>query len=79
MSLIISSTEVICLPAPRVDGGIPPSRERDLRWEGIVGGGWTTGDVAEGLAVSVGGDSGRWSPYFCGAVENIRDLFGDGG
>ncbi len=44
-----------------------------------MGGSWTTGDVAEGVAVGVGGDSGRGSPYFCGAMENVCDLFGDGG
>jgi hypothetical protein len=79
LSFILSSTKVIRLSTPWVDGGIPSDRKRYLRWEGIVGGSWTTGDVAEGVAVGVGGDSGRGSPYFCGAMENVCDLFGDGG
>jgi hypothetical protein len=44
-----------------------------------VGCGRSAGDVAEGIAVGVGGDSGGGSPYFCGAVENVCNLFGEGG
>lgn len=44
-----------------------------------MGGGWTAGDVAEGVDVGVGGDSRGGGPYFCGAMENVCDLFGNGG